>query len=201
MRKVFSLIALLLSVSIFTPTVSADDAKVKKVVGGLLNVISGATSGASTSTTSTATGAKSNMRRPDDGKLKATFDKDGIVTKIKSCTANDIGDVVIVFTLENQTNKDYRCRLLSEQTDVYDDEGNIYKGNNIISFAVANGEYNMYNCEVEIPAGMLLKYRIKIKDVDPAASMLKMVKSETYNGLDPRNHLVFKNVPITREGD
>lgn len=196
MRKVFYLIALLLSASVLAPAVSADDAKVKKVLGGLVNVIAGATSGTTTSGTAS--------RLVDDGKIKAITDVDGLVVKVKSCTANDNGNVVIVFTLENQTRNDMKLTLSKGASEVYDDEGNVYKGHcysDVITFALNDGTSlpgDGCSVNVSLPSGILTKYKVKIKDVDPVASMIKLVKIPFMGN---KTSLTFKNIPITREGD
>lgn len=155
--------------------------------------------GATSTETSTSWTSSSSSTRRDDGRLKATSEIEGLEIKVKSCTADENDNVIIVFTLENLNKRDAECDF--RPSEAYDDEGNHYSGD-AIRFAPSNEQFSQ-NCVAKLPSGIPTKYRMRIKDVDPAASMLKKVKIAFYElPIGSMTGCVnIVNLPIKRVGD
>lgn len=147
----------------------------------------------------TSSSYSQSRRRRDNDKVKATSEIEGLEIKVKSCTADDNDNVIIVFTLENLNNYDAVCDF--RESEAYDDEGNHYSGE-VVRFAPANEQFRQH-CEAKLPSGIPTKYKMRIKDVDPAASMLKKVTISFYEL--PIGSMTGKvsivNLPIKRAGD
>jgi hypothetical protein len=203
MKKVFLIFVCAIAAMSFNPAYS-DEAQFKKLLkkaGGELQKILevSVNNASSTSSSSTSTSSKASNRR-DDGKLKTESHIEGLEIKVKSCNADDNDNVIIIFTLENLN--DYNAECSFRETQVYDDEGNCYEGEKYIRFAPANEQFKEY-CDAKLPSGIPTKYKMRIRNVDPAASMLKMVTINLYElpiG-SMTGDLQIKNLPITREGD
>lgn len=135
----------------------------------------------------------------DDGKLKAKSEIDGVFVKVKSCKADANDNVEIVFTLENTLDKDIRAALQGTYSIVYDDEGNTYEGSDI-EFAKAKDPYRSSEY-VSLPAGIPMKFKMKIKDLDSDAAVLRKVVIAGDPASWSRKTAIISNLPITREGD
>lgn len=149
--------------------------------------------------------AASRSRR-DDGKLKTVSEIEGVNLKVKSCTADDNDNVILTFTLENTNDfTDNEIYLNPYEAKAYDDEGNIYATEKSIRFARGNEQYQQGNCAISLPIEIPTKYRMRISNVDPAASVLKEIVIKIGQPLhtDQRfqGFIHLKNVPIKRSGD
>ena len=78
----------------------------------------------------------------------------------------------------------------------YDDEGNKYENANLkVSFA----DYSLthYNCNTDIPSGVMVKCTIQISNVDANATEFSNITIKT-NFSNKNSELVFKNVKIRK---
>lgn len=199
MRKLF-LIVFCVVISILNMNISAKKKKDQKIKEGIETVIS-SIFGGSGGTNNQTTPPKPSPKKEEDNGIKAISGIEGLEVKVKTCEADENDNVVIVFTIKNVSKHDARCQIRSGSSEAYDDEGNIYKGNSI-RFALANETF-MENCEAGLPRDVTTKYKMKISEVDPAASKLDLVKIYLYElpiG-SMTGDLKLKNLPITRPGD
>ncbi|MBQ4525683.1 MAG: carboxypeptidase regulatory-like domain-containing protein [Bacteroidaceae bacterium] len=78
----------------------------------------------------------------------------------------------------------------------YDDEGNKYENANLkVSFA--NYSLTHYNCNTDIPSGVMVKCTIQISNVDANATEFSNITIKT-NFSNKNGELVFKNVKIRK---
>lgn len=131
---------------------------------------------------------------------------DGLSVKVKTCEADANGNVILTFTLENQTNKDASTNgFYASSSRANDDEGNEYIGkeysNSPILFSKGNELDYRYYLDVNLPSGIPVKYKMKIIDVDPAARMLRLVTINLGGYGNWHGNINLHNIPITREGD
>lgn len=92
------------------------------------------------------------------------------------------GNVEITFLLTNKSNSEAVVNLVGGQYQTgmsgsiaYDNEGNIYELGDVL-VAVGKKAYTEQYCGVSIPAGVGVKCRACIKNVDPAATQLSFLK-------------------------
>ncbi len=201
MRNLFKtlLCALMVALSI-SANASESQFKLKKVLKAAGKELEREWNAASSESTSASTSSTTTRRR-DDGRLKVTSEVEGIVVKVKSCVADDNDNVIIIFSLENLKDNEFINRFWADYSKVYDDEGNLYEKSKSIVFAPYNEAFGL-NDMINLPSEIPMKFKMKISDVDPAASVLKMVKINIgqYTG-DFNNNIYIKNLPITRPGD
>lgn len=173
--------------------------EVVKQTGKIISTVNGESS---ESNASSASGSISQSTRGDEGQLRAKSDIEGISIKVKTCKRDENDNVVIVFTLGNSSGSNAECQLRSGNSEVFDDEGNSYSGDKYIRFADMNERFQPV-WDAKLPDGIPVKYRMKIINVDPDATMLKKVTIFMYElpigSLTGRVHLY--NVPISRPGD
>lgn len=143
--------------------------------------------------------------RRDDSKVRTISEIEGLNVKVKSCTADDNDNVFITFTIEN-TNDFTEGEIYFRESvaKAFDDEGNVYEGEKSIRFARGTDKFMSW-CPVVLPTKIPTKYRMRISNVDPAASVLKEVVFELYQPLHTSERFMglihLKNVPIKRAGD
>ncbi|MCI9284317.1 MAG: hypothetical protein HFJ91_00575, partial [Muribaculaceae bacterium] len=76
------------------------------------------------------------------------------------------------------------------------DEGNIYSGVGNVLFSQGKGEFVKFLYDSKYPAGLPVKFRIKIKNVEPEAC--KFERIDLYlNGFGGKVHAY--NLPINRD--
>lgn len=131
---------------------------------------------------------------------------DGLSVKVKTCEEDANGNIILTFTLENQTNKDATTSGLNAiYSKANDDEGNEYKGNEYSSSPILFSKGNELNyrsfINVDLPSGIPVKYKMKIIDVDPAARILRLVTINLNGTNNWHGNINLHNIPITREGD
>ncbi|MCM1520084.1 MAG: hypothetical protein NC098_04805 [Lachnoclostridium sp.] len=170
--------------------------KAGKDIEKTLNGVSETLNSVSDNSTTTA-GTSKTYTPGSDGRLSTSSEADGIKLKVKSCNVDDENNAVIVFTLTNNRPDDYRGWFSNNSSEAYDDEGNLYQGSDIISYAPGNAVVYDYNSELKIPAGLTTKWKMRVRRVDPAATMLKKVRVRLTNN----QSFYIYNLPITREGD
>ncbi len=131
-----------------------------------------------------------------NGKLRTTSDVEGVKLKIKSCTADEDDNVIIEYTLRNTTDRDIKGYCDGDHVNAIDDEGNIYSGVGNVLFSQGKGEFVKFLYDSKYPAGLPVKFRIKIKNVEPEAC--KFERIDLYlNGFGGKVHAY--NLPINRD--
>ncbi len=205
MRNLFKTVLCALMVALcISANASESQFKLKKVLKAAGKELEREWNAASSESTSASTSSTTTRRR-DDGRLKVTSEVEGIVVKVKSCTADDNDNVTIVFTLENTNNfTQEEVSMRGSLATAYDDEGNVYKGEDNIKFASGTDQF-FRGCWVDLPIEIPTKYRMRISDVDPAATVLKEVLIQLDQPLHTdqkfQGKIYLRNVPITRQGD
>ncbi len=67
--------------------------------------------------------------------------------------------------------------------------------------ALGNGDFKN-SVSFTLPSELSLKFRMKVKDIDPSASVLKRIIINIWNYTKNQNGVMtIYNLPITREGD
>lgn len=127
---------------------------------------------------------------------------EGISLKVKTCKRDLNDDVIITFTLENYSSHGAECQLRSGDSRAFDEEGSVYEGGDIISFAGKDGLF--HDCyDAKLPKDIPVKYRMRIKNVDPDATVFRKVSIFMYElpigSLTGSVYIL--NLPITRPGD
>ena len=137
----------------------------------------------------------------NNGKLRSSSDVEGISVKVKKCFRDENDNVTLIFTLLNDSGSKAVCQLRAGSSVAYDDEGNSYKDNRL-RFSSPDGRFQE-NWDAELPNDIAVKYRMRIKDVDPDAAVLKQVSIYMYElPIGTKNGKVhLYNVPISRPGD
>ena len=137
----------------------------------------------------------------NNGKLRSSSDVEGISVKVKKCFRDENDNVTLIFTLLNDSGSKAVCQLRAGNSVAYDDEGNSYKDNRL-RFSAPDGRFQE-NWDAELPNDIAVKYRMRIKDVDPDAAVLKQVSIYMYElPIGTKNGKVhLYNVPISRPGD
>lgn len=171
--------------------------KAGKDIEKTLNGVSETLNSVSDNSTSTTSGTSKTYTPGSDGRLSTSSEVDGIKLKVKSCNVDDENNAVIVFTLTNNRPDDFREWFSNNSSEVYDDEGNVYQGSDKINYAPGNEVVYEHSVELKIPAGLTTKWKMRIRRVDPAATVLNKVRIRLTNG---RCFYIY-NLPITREGD
>lgn len=130
--------------------------------------------------------------------------------KITRCEAAG-KNVIIDFLVENLSPNDVTfCMVNGEVTDIRDDEGNIYKRNNLDLFLGNIQEDIFGNVKQTLPSELPLKGRIKVVGVPESAKIFKrlqfMISSpelnvNPYHRWQTGEDLMIYNIPIYREGD
>lgn len=201
MRKIITTIFCVLTVVMFSSIPVDGKIPLKKILkeaGDILTTPS--TSGtSSTSGTTSATSQYKSPTRRDDGKLRVTTEHEGLKVKVKSCIVDQDDNAIIEFSVENQTNSDSNINFYRSDSEVYDDEGTCYTSK-FISYSSSNGQFDS-DFSVGIPSGIPVKARMRIKNIDPNASMLKLVNIDALVGGMKRAYIQIRNLPLTREGD
>lgn len=200
MKKFIFILAFVFAIGAYNPAnASGDLKKILKKVGDELGKELVSTRSESTGTSS-STSYKSPTKRRDDGRLKTESELDCYKLKVKSCTVDDNDVATIEFSVENLTDYDISGYMTNNDSKVYDDEGTCYD-NNYISFATGNGDYHP-NVSFTLPSDLSMKFRMRIKNVDPSASVFKRIIIYTWNHTKNQNgYMTIYNLPITREGD
>lgn len=203
MRKAIILLTLILALGAWNPAnATGDITKILKKVGNELvnTALESSTSSSSTSTSS----YKSPAKKRDDGKLKTESELECYKLKVKSCTVDDNDVAIIEFSIENTTDHDINGSLQCSDSKVFDDEGTCYDysyNNSYLSMALGNGDFKN-SVSFTLPSELSLKFRMKVKDIDPSASVLKRIIINIWNYTKNQNGVMtIYNLPITREGD
>ncbi len=148
----------------------------------------------------TSSSYKTPTKRRDDGRIKAESELDCYKLKVKSCKVDDNDVATIEFSIENTSNYDISGYMTNYDSKAYDDEGTCYDGN-YLSLAIGNGDFQP-NVTFTLPAELSMKFRMRIKNVDPSASVFKRINIYTWNHTKDQNgYMTIYNLPITREGD
>lgn len=123
--------------------------------------------------------------------------------KVKRCAAS--GNIVIIdLTVTNLSTNDIEIRLCSgwSRSTAYDDEGNIYNGNNLMGKVANQTEYGYHDfCNRKLISNVPTKVSIRITGVPTSAQMIALLELETYCrafGLDGKM-IQIRNVPISRD--
>lgn len=136
-----------------------------------------------------------------NAQVSSKSDVEGISIKLKKCNRDENDNVTLIFTLLNDSGSKAVCQLRCGNSEAYDDEGNVYK-NDKLRFSSSDGRFQE-NWDADLPKDIAVKYRMKIKDVDPDATVLKQVSIYMYElpigTMNGKVHLY--NVPISRPGD
>lgn len=135
------------------------------------------------------------------GKVSSKSDVEGISVKVKKCFRDENDNVTLIFTLLNESGSKAVCQLRAGNSVAYDDEGNVYKDDRI-RFSSMDGGFQE-NWDADLPKDIAVKYRMRIKDVDDDAAVLKQVSIYMYElPIGTKNGRVhLYNVPISRPGD
>lgn len=200
MKKLIFILAFVFTLGAYnSANASGDLKKILKKVGDELGKELVSTRSESTGSSSSSS-YKSPTKRRDDGRLKTESDLECYKLKVKSCTVDDNDVATIEFSIENLTDKDISGYIGSYDSKVYDDEGTCYD-DNYLSLAKANGDFDR-NVSFTLPSELSMKFRMRIKNIDPSASVLKRVMINTWNYSKNQNgYMTIYNLPITREGD
>lgn len=136
-----------------------------------------------------------------NAQIRSNSDVEGIAVKVKKCNRDESNNVTLIFTLLNNSGSKAVCQLRSGNSVAYDDEGNSYKDDKL-RFSSSEGRFQE-NWDAELPNDITVKYRMRIKDVDPDATVLKQVSIYMYElPIGTKNGKVhLYNVPISRPGD
>lgn len=139
----------------------------------------------------------------------------GIDWKFKRSFLNG-NTLVVDFVVENNTSKDVWCVITysfsanpigSTALKAYDDEGNVYESNALMSgvpFSGKIGGKNLNDWET-IPVGNLIKVRLQISGIDEYATLIKtlvvpIITDPSSGGLNQTfSELRVTNIPIPRE--
>lgn len=127
--------------------------------------------------------------------------------KVKRCFVKG-SNCIIDLVMTNTSNKNMKSTLYwfpdggTTGIMVYDDEGSVYKYENISgNFGGTDfGSSNAYN--VQIPSDIALKLRCQIRDFDEFAATVKLLKIPLYIGSDSYSKMCYlqvNNIPVYRE--
>lgn len=139
----------------------------------------------------------------------------GVDWKFKRSFLNG-NTLVVDFVVENNTSKDVGCIITcgfsanpigSTALKAYDDEGNVYESNALMSgvpFSGKIGGKNLNDWEI-IPVGNMIKVRLQISGIDEYATLIKtlvvpIITDPSSGGLNQTfSELRVTNIPIPRE--
>ena len=123
------------------------------------------------------------------------------MTYKRTFVSNNAVVVDFVITYNGNGNRYFEISEGNE-TYIYDDEGNVYRGTNIAGWEPANIIVNVGNTGkrgTELPSGVPVKVRITIKDVDEFATLFPKMDLSCYFGDGKGWHPIsISNVPIPR---
>ena len=127
---------------------------------------------------------------------KINTNRYGLKLKINKVEAFD-RKVIIDGVFQNNDDYDMGLSVRNYASQAFDDEGNRYKGDDIL-LSLGSGNVSS-NTSSTIPAGASVKFRIVINGVPEAANYIDYIKIDTYPETD--KNIVIRNLPIYREGD
>lgn len=136
-----------------------------------------------------------------DAPLKIITNHPDFQIKIKRCAAS--GKTVILDLILNNlgVNDIEDIEVHGSKSEVYDNEGNIYQGNNIKVKVANRPNYNWTTGTFNIPTGVPMRLSISIEGVPQAAesiARLKLIVLCDKWGLNGDKPVRFMNIPITR---
>lgn len=123
--------------------------------------------------------------------------------KVKRCAASG-KTVVIDLTLNNEgTNDVEKLQVLSSgNSEAYDDEGNIYKGEDLKVKVANSSNYYHWTDEFNIPVGVPMKLSIQLNGVPASAESIARLKLTVICrpwGLNGDKPVRISNIPISRD--
>ena len=137
-----------------------------------------------------------------DAPLKIVTNHPDFQIKVKRCAASG-KTVIIDFILSNIGTNDVRVNnvVVYLWSEAYDDEGNIYQGDNL-KVKVANRQnYNGTSGDFLVPSGVPMKLSIQINNVSATAESIARL-SLAFDcgvwGLDNNKLVKISNIPISR---
>ena len=126
--------------------------------------------------------------------------------KVKRCAASD-KTVIINLILNNTGFNDVEGLIAwgGSGSEAYDDEGNIYRGNNL-QVSIANTQkWNSWNSDrFDIPSGVPMKLSVRLEGVPQSVESIAQLKLDIYCrawsiGSDNKKLVKINNIPITRD--
>ena len=142
-----------------------------------------------------------------DAPLKIVTNHPDFKIKIKRCAASG-KTVVLDLILLNEGVNDVEniisfggAKFGDYKSEAYDDEGNIYKGDNLKNKVANSPDYSKNTGNFNIPTGVPMRISIRIDGVSQSAESIARLKlmfeCKTW-GLDYHKPVIFSNIPITR---
>lgn len=143
-----------------------------------------------------------------DAPLKIVTNHPDFKVKVKRCAASG-KTVVLDLVLNNDGVNDVENVISfggaifgDYKSEAYDDEGNIYKGDDV-KIKVANSQdYSKNTGKFNILSGVPMRISIRIDGVSQSAESIARLKlmfeCKTW-GLDYHNPVIFSNIPISRD--
>ena len=138
-----------------------------------------------------------------DAPLKIVTNHPDFQIKVKRCAASG-KTVILDLVLNNLGVNDIENVEIfggGGKSEAYDDEGNIYQGDNITVKVANRPNYNWTTESFNIPTGVPMKLSIKIEGVPQSTENIAILKLAVYCekwGLDRDKPVRFTNIPITR---
>ena len=138
-----------------------------------------------------------------DAPLKIVTNHPDFSIKVKRCAASG-KTVVLDLILNNEGTNDVKVANVYVYCDseVYDDEGNIYQGNDLKVKVANRPNYDGYSGDFMIPTGVPMRLSIQINNVSTSAeriARLSLYIDCSVWGLNTDKLVKFSNIPITRD--
>ena len=138
-----------------------------------------------------------------DAPLKIVTNHPDFNIKVKRCAASG-KTVVLDLILNNEGTNDVKVANVYVYCDseVYDDEGNIYQGNDLKVKVANRPNYDGYSGDFMIPTGVPMRLSIQINNVSTSAesiARLSLYVDCPVWGLNGKKLVKFSNIPITRD--
>ena len=137
-----------------------------------------------------------------DAPLKIVTNHPDFKIKVKRCAASG-KTVVLDLILNNEGTNDVRINnvIVRDWSEAYDDEGNIYQGDNLKVKVANRNQYERASGNFMIPTGVPMKLSIQINNVSPSAesiARLSLWVDCSFWGLNSDKLVKLSNIPISR---
>ena len=123
--------------------------------------------------------------------------------KVKRCAASG-KTVVLDLILNNEGTNDVKIDMVvvDAWSEAYDNEGNIYQGNDLKVKVANKPDYNGRYYDFMIPTGVPMRLSIQINNVSTSAESIarfSLCIDCSAWGLNSQKLVKFSNIPITRD--
>ena len=138
-----------------------------------------------------------------DAPLKIVTNHPDFKIKVKRCAASG-KTVVLDLILNNEGTNDVKIDMVvvDAWSEAYDNEGNIYQGNDLKVKVANKPDYNGRYYDFMIPTGVPMRLSIQINNVSTSAESIARfslcIECSAW-GLNSQKLVKFSNIPITRD--